>query len=861
MPTSKLLSGSKFLGKDRYDHYLNELLTEKTIGGQKLSNAQLKEGFKKRNNKIDFEKFVHKVTSTKASVGGRGPGSGALVKSPTGAIQKYVQIQTSAGKQEVGSISGYLKDIIGSLGNIIKTLNAGVTADIKNQEKKRKDKERSKREGIEKGLEKGFSAVKKVIDKVLAPVKSILSRIFDFFVKMILARTIVKLIDWLADPKNQGKVKSLIRFFSDNWVKLLSLYIVFGTSFGKFARGLISLVIRSTIRLGAAIAGLAARAGISKFGKVASFLGGRRGKVLGTALEVGATVAGTIALNKTLEGGEQKTQGFAGGGYVIPRIPTFSGGGFNFKGMLGGIFNSAKPQATPSGFVSGPGGPKDDKVPALLSNGEFVVSAGAVQKYGVDTFEAMNAAGGGTNKPKVVNGTTYAAGGGYIGGTGGPYAGSGSVEELKERINNFFKGRGAGPNFDIGNPSTWRSGGGGGTSASGGGGSGGFLSGMGYFGRAAQQVPKIIGSGVGYAQNVAGEALKLAAPSLSTLQRLPGEAQKLAAPAMSKAQQIYGGVKQKVGSTIDSIRNFDFSGLKTLGSNIHGAATEAAPALLASTLGISRTDKSISQDMQRAILEAQKNAAKRGQKNVDYGDYAGGGLSAAGLTMGRIGNDEFKRDEKGRIIGIRQVYDTNRSAREAMQQAGESFDAFKKSGFRDMGSLGRAAYKPFEALLAKVQNRGMTMHDVNFDEKVLGFKPGKEVLNPTQKRMISEQKNREALQNKRPWWDKMGLFGGATAEMEREKKKKLENAKYYGPGGDPSGSGRGQAQRANVQRSKPKTSAPPPPPKPKTTVVSAPKNKNKRGGGTTTSNTKPPAVTANNNKRQSNAKSSYGIKK
>jgi hypothetical protein len=66
-----------------------------------------------------------------------------------------------------------------------------------------------------------------------------------------------------------------------------------------------------------------------------------------------------------------------------------------------------------SGFVSGEKGV--DKIPAMLSDGEFVMSAGAVQKYGVDTLEGMNAAGGGTNKPKMIGGTTYAAGGGLMG--------------------------------------------------------------------------------------------------------------------------------------------------------------------------------------------------------------------------------------------------------------------------------------------------------------------------------------------------------------------------------------------------------------------------------------------------------------
>jgi len=56
-----------------------------------------------------------------------------------------------------------------------------------------------------------------------------------------------------------------------------------------------------------------------------------------------------------------------------------------------------------------------DKVPAMLTNGEFVMSAGAVQKYGLDTMMSMNAAGGGTNKPKIMEGMMYANGGAPVG--------------------------------------------------------------------------------------------------------------------------------------------------------------------------------------------------------------------------------------------------------------------------------------------------------------------------------------------------------------------------------------------------------------------------------------------------------------
>lgn len=64
----------------------------------------------------------------------------------------------------------------------------------------------------------------------------------------------------------------------------------------------------------------------------------------------------------------------------------------------GGAVNrppKVRPGATTrkGGEVSGPGGPKDDRVPALLSDGEFVMPVGAVQLFGVDRMEKMRQKG------------------------------------------------------------------------------------------------------------------------------------------------------------------------------------------------------------------------------------------------------------------------------------------------------------------------------------------------------------------------------------------------------------------------------------------------------------------------------------
>ncbi len=74
-------------------------------------------------------------------------------------------------------------------------------------------------------------------------------------------------------------------------------------------------------------------------------------------------------------------------------------GGFNLLGFLGlkgggkvpGLANGGQVvTAASGGFVSGPGGPRDDRVPALLSDGEYVVNARAT-KANLPLLEAINA--------------------------------------------------------------------------------------------------------------------------------------------------------------------------------------------------------------------------------------------------------------------------------------------------------------------------------------------------------------------------------------------------------------------------------------------------------------------------------------
>ena len=649
-------------------------------------------------------------------------------KEPLLALPPAAEEEKEKKKGKKQQPKNLLAEIAKSVANIADTLKKQYNLKKKEGEFDRKKAERDRRKLQENALEKRFNTLAKTAQKIIAPVKSIFDRIFNFITTILLGKFLMKLVDWISNPENQSKIKNIIRFLGDHWPKLLSLYLVFGTGLGRFILGFTKLLIRGAVQLGIAVAKLAAAKGVGGARKLARMLGGKKAKFLigatSTALTVGSTMYGVNAL---AGGGEkQQTQGFAGGGLAAPKSPKINspmGGGlksigslFGPLGMLagagmGGLFGGNKKGDTvklskpasvelevPSetaGEVDGPGG--TDKVPAMLTAGEFVMSRGAVQKYGVKQLEAMNAAGGGTNKPKVVDNKVLASVGGYV-----------DVPGTK-----FDTRTGTPLASKLTDPSFYRR----------------------ALGEAGKFLPKIPSFDTGYAGRVGGEVQKIVKETVN---------------------QTLGGVT----SAINNIKSQDYAGMFEQAKGMYGAAEEAVPALLGGIFGMNRVDRHISKDMQRAMLEAKANAAKAGRNYIDYKDYSlTPGGDAAALTMGRVADQEFKRDAQGRIIGLTQTFDTNRPAEEALLQSqisatrflgmnntqavnklnalvkerlqaeGASAEEIKKAMVKSGGDAGnikdftRAIYKPFEGLLDAVQGRGTTTHDVLFDKDVLGFDP------------------------------------------------------------------------------------------------------------------------------------------
>ena len=335
--------------------------------------------------------------------------------------------------KEVGPID----DIISSLANIVTILRERNSLFKKKSILDRKNAQNQRRSGQESKFESsGLGKVLKGAQKIIAPVQGLLSKIFETFMKIIFGRFLVKFIGWISDPKNQGKINAITQFLSDHWPKLVGAYLLFGTSLGRFVTRITGILIKGTAKLltkvlpqlfkfiasNPKLAVLAAGVGLFAAGgfipkmfpgtvedsadKQANDAAEKKGSAK-AASDIRKQTGGPLDF-LTGAGQERKEQ--------TQRLETGEEKRYGFFGELAG-----------GGRVSGPSG--TDVIPARLTDGEFVMSKGAVNSFGSDFMESINAAGGGNNRPKKSSGAIYASEGGQIGsrsrgsGTGSPKGG------------------------------------------------------------------------------------------------------------------------------------------------------------------------------------------------------------------------------------------------------------------------------------------------------------------------------------------------------------------------------------------------------------------------------------------------------
>ena len=348
-----------------------------------------------------------------------------------------------------------LEKILAGVTSILETLNEQREANKDRANQQRRLQERRSRKAKEDKLESGiFKGIAKQAKKILKPVEGLLSRILKFIGTILIGKVLMKIVDWMSNPDNQGKLEAIGNFLKNTWPALLAAYLLFGNSLGRFAVKLIASVVKFGAKLLKVI--------IPALIKGVKRLGLKKSLMLG-----GLAVGGTMLAGRMMDGGEDdkqptepitKTtpeeeaklgdtgvtetriggQQYVEGQAMTPRqvaatqlsidmgndpptgqrlkdfqagkdaMPKMSGGGR----VPGSGNKDTAPKMSGSGRVPGSG--NKDTVPAMLTPGEFVMSKGAVQKYGSSTLNAMNTMGGGSGRPSFKGGLMYASSGGDV---------------------------------------------------------------------------------------------------------------------------------------------------------------------------------------------------------------------------------------------------------------------------------------------------------------------------------------------------------------------------------------------------------------------------------------------------------------
>ena len=285
-------------------------------------------------------------------------------KNVDGASQKVSEAPESSedsGFLGLGKIVGVIANKVDS---IYETLEKQFAQQKDTKEDSRIKKEQIDAKKDESSLEKGGlkKGLEKQSNKVLAPFQSIWDKLINFLTTILFGKAVMKVLDWFGNPENAERVKSFVRFLKDWWPVLL--------------------------------------AGIMAF---LPALLGPGGMILGTIVLVAWALPKIMDAVKWLGTLPDKIGKFlTGGGAELDKAEKDAASDLEADVSKAESESGIEPPPEPIKLNKGgmvPGSGDTDKVPAMLTPGEFVMSKGAVEKYGVSTMEGLNAAAGGTNRP------------------------------------------------------------------------------------------------------------------------------------------------------------------------------------------------------------------------------------------------------------------------------------------------------------------------------------------------------------------------------------------------------------------------------------------------------------------------------
>ena len=247
-----------------------------------------------------------------------------------------------------------------NLSKILGNFDKQIETDKEKQDDLRVSEDTASDKAREKKLEtpKGKGMLKTGIDKAIKPVTGMMDMVMNFVKNILLGGAVMGLLKILEKPEI---IMKPLRDFSNGIIDFVNKLI---KGINKFVLGPINFIIDGL------------RSGLGLLLAPFAFLAEKFGAPFTLPLNNFTEKVTPIQIKE------------------IPRI---------------------EPEANMQGGGEVPGQGTGDTVPAMLEPGEFVMSKGAVDQVGVQQLEVMNAEGGGTNKPVMKGGRTYAKGGGSIG--------------------------------------------------------------------------------------------------------------------------------------------------------------------------------------------------------------------------------------------------------------------------------------------------------------------------------------------------------------------------------------------------------------------------------------------------------------
>jgi len=313
---------------------------------------------------------------------------------------------TKVSAQSLLGIDAKITEMTKLVISIADTLKAQEKLDFEIFKFERERIERQKRKKRENFLEKKkpFGMFTGAINRIVKPIKSLVDNIFNFFKQIFFGKVGNILIDFFSKGNRADMLKDVLMFLGKNLPTIVSTLAIVAAAMAG------TLALMSLKFIPALLGGIKA---IGLFNpKALALMGG---------LALGTTIFQN--LNKKEEDVKPETK-------FLPRSNVFgknnnnvddnnmnldlSNNNFNPENIRLDVNTDdtdGRIQFSNGGSVPGSG--DADSVPSMLTPGEFVMSKGAVNKFGEDTMMAMNAMGGGTNIPTLkMGGTTIALQGG-----------------------------------------------------------------------------------------------------------------------------------------------------------------------------------------------------------------------------------------------------------------------------------------------------------------------------------------------------------------------------------------------------------------------------------------------------------------